>query len=77
MFELRSGSMSQSDLDEELSRSSRIQHGVSDVWCAWCGNDTSARGPAWRWLFRYGAVGSSADLCQRKTGVGRLAIVCA
>ena len=46
-LELWPGSMSQSDLGEELSRSSRIQRGVSDVWGAWCGSGTSARGPAW------------------------------
>ena len=63
--------MSQSDLGEDLPRSSRIRRGVSDVCGAWCGSDTSTRDPAWQWLFRCAAVGSSIDFCQRKVGVRR------
>jgi hypothetical protein len=46
-------------------------------WClgALCRNSTSARGPAWRQLFRCGAVGSSADFCRRMAGVGKSAMV--
>ena len=54
--ELRSGSMSQSNLGEELSRSSRIRR-IFGVWGAWWRSGSSARGrhgggsfSAVRWL---------------------------